>query len=129
MEKVKNIIMEIQYLKANINGKRSGGCKEYDFLTGKLIFQGEYLNGIKFIGTCFNHNGKKIFVINKRKGKEYYHNGKLKFEGEYIDGQRFNGKFYDINCNVEHELKYGKGKGNEYNHDGKLIFEGDYLYG
>ena len=44
-------------------------------------------------------------------------------------GQRFNGKFYDINGNVEHELKYGKGKGKEYNHDGKLIFEGDYLYG
>ena len=34
-----------------------------------LIFEGEYLNGLK--------NGK---------GKEYDWNGKIKFEGEYLNG-------------------------------------------
>ena len=45
------------------NGKRR--IKDYNYY-GKLIFEGEYINGEK--------NGKC---------KEYYDNGKLKFEGEY----------------------------------------------
>ena len=48
--------------------------KYYD--NGKLIFEGDYLNG----------NGK---------GKEYYKNGKLKFEGEYLNGTK-NGKAKDM---------------------------------
>ena len=36
-----------------------------------MIFEGEYLNGIR--------NGK---------GKDYYKNGKLEFEGEYLNGKR-----------------------------------------
>ena len=55
-----NIIYEL------INGK--GKVKEY-YYNGKLIFEGEYLNGER-----------------KGKGKEYY-NGKLKFEGEYLKGK------------------------------------------
>ena len=43
--------------------------KVYDY-KGKLIFEGEYLNGLK--------NGK---------GKEYDYDGKLKFEGEYLNGE------------------------------------------
>ena len=49
------------------NGK--GRVKEYNF--GKLIFEGEYLNGKK--------NGK---------GKEYDFMGNLIFEGEYLNGNK-----------------------------------------
>ena len=43
------------------------------FEDGKLIFEGEYLNGVR--------HGK---------GKEYdiFENGKLIFEGEYLNGER-----------------------------------------
>ena len=52
------------------NGK--GKVKEYNLNDGKLIFEGEYLNGRK--------NGK---------GKDYHFSfGKLKFEGEYKNGKR-----------------------------------------
>ena len=51
------LIFEGEYL----NGKRNGKGKEY--WNGELIFEGEYLNGLR--------NGK---------GKEYYDNKKLKFE-------------------------------------------------
>ena len=47
--------------------------KEYDD-NGRLIFEGEYLNGIK--------NGK---------GKEYDDNGNIFFEGEYLNGKKRNG--------------------------------------
>ena len=61
-----------------LNGKRwNGKGKEYNEY-GKLIFEGEFLNGIK--------NGK---------GKEYDSYGKLIFEGEYKNGKRNgNGKEY-----------------------------------
>ena len=52
-----------------MNGLRHGKGKEYDY-NGKLIFEGEYLNGKKWNG----------------KGKEYYSDGKLKFDGEYKNG-------------------------------------------
>ena len=51
-----------------INGNGFGVVYDYD---DKLIFEGEYLNGVR--------NGK---------GKEYYNNGKLKYEGEYLNGKR-----------------------------------------
>ena len=50
-----------------ING--NGKVKEY-WNNGKLLFEGEYLNG--------KRNGK---------GKEY-NDGKLVFEGEYLNGKR-----------------------------------------
>ena len=55
-----NIVYEL------ING--NGTVKEYDYY-GKLVFEGEYLNGLK--------NGK---------GKEYFSYGGIKFEGEYSNG-------------------------------------------
>ena len=64
------------YLYMFKNGK--GRIKEYDEFTNKLIFEGEYLNGLR--------NGKC---------KEYYA-GKLVFEGEYLNGKRWNGKGYFI---------------------------------
>ena len=62
----------------NKNGKMTyelkngtGKVKEYNN-DGDLIFEGEYLKGLR--------NGK---------GKEYdEHTGKLKFEGEYLNGKR-----------------------------------------
>ena len=49
--------------------------KEYDILTGKLIFEGIYKNNQK--------NGK---------AKEYDKNGILIFDGEYINGKKKNKK-------------------------------------
>ena len=57
-----NIIYEL----INSDGK----VKEY-WNNGKLLFEGEYLNG--------KRNGK---------GKEYDWNGKLEFDGEYLNGKR-----------------------------------------
>ena len=70
---------------------------EYDIISGKLIYEGEYKNGEK--------NGK---------GKEYYDNGKLLYEGEYLNGKRWKGKGYNYDGKEEFELKYGKGFAIEY---------------
>ena len=56
----------------------NGFCKEYDFYTGKTIFEGKYLNG--------ERNGK---------GKEYNYDGKLIFEGEYLNGKRMKNNIID----------------------------------
>ena len=63
----------------NINGKiefkikdGKGNIKEYDF-EGKLLYEGEYLNG--------ERNGKGNI-------KEYDFDGKLLYEGEYLNGVR-----------------------------------------
>ena len=76
------------------NGERYGIGKEYDS-DGKLIFEGEYLNGKSWNG----------------KGKEYYnYNGKLKYEGEYLNGKRWNGKGYNKEGKIDFEIKEGNGK-------------------
>ena len=100
----------------NIIGDVNGKVKEYDYYNGKLIFEGEYLNG--------KRNGK---------GKEYYNNGKLIFEGEYLNGKRNGkGKEYNYNGNLIFESEYlngeRNGKGKEYNNN-ELIFEGEFLNG
>ena len=91
-----------------------------EYYDDKLLFEGEYLNGIK--------NGK---------GREYYDDGLLIFEGEYINGKR-NGKAKEYDNNPESfnlnqlifegELLDGKrnGKGKEYSRR-QIIFEGEYL--
>jgi surface protein len=110
--------------------------KEYDE-KGKLIFEGEYLNGdgsenkkydddniILNIKNGNNQtkklsNDRKLLFIGVylyrdkliRKGKEYDYDDKVEFEGEYLNGKRWNGK------------------GKEYNDDGKLKFEGEFLNG
>ena len=52
-----------------MNGKRNGKCKEFND-NGKIVFEGEYLNG------------------EKRKGKEYNWDGTLSYIGEYLNGKR-----------------------------------------
>ena len=111
--------------------------KEYNIVSHRLIYEGEFLNG--------QRNGK---------GKEYYYDGKLEFEGEYLKGNKWNGKGYDSKKNIVYELKDGKGliklydilgkflsfegeylngqingKGKKYNYDGNLIFEGEFVNG
>ena len=54
--------------------KKNGKGKEYNE-DGELIFEGEYLNGIRWNG----------------KGKEFFR-GKLKFEGEYLNGKKIEHK-------------------------------------
>ena len=56
-------------------GPINGLGKEYKKETNILLFEGEYLNGIK--------NGK---------GKEYYENGQIKFDGDYFQGRKIEGK-------------------------------------
>ena len=80
------LIYEGEYL----NGIKNGKGKEYDIITGKLIFDGEYLNGIK--------NGK---------GKGYDASGKFIYEGEYLNGKR-------------------NGEGKEYYND-RIMFKGKYM--
>ena len=90
--------------------------KEYDFLNGNIVFEGEYKNKKRWEG----------------KGIEYY--GKsLKFEGEYKNGEIWKGKEYDsYNANTIYEGEFinGKrhGKGKEYYFD-KIIYEGEYKNG
>ena len=104
------LIFEGQYL----NGLKNGKCKEYDLESGRIQFEGEYLNG--------KRNGK---------GKEYYTDDKLKFEGEYLNGKR-NGKgkeyTYDSSLSFEGEYLNGErnGKGKEFYKD-EIIFEGEYI--
>ena len=74
------LIFEGKYLK----GKRNGKGKEYN-VEGKLIYEGEYLNDIKWNGKC----------------KEYNNDGRLIFEGEYLYGKRWNGKIKDYYCDRE----------------------------
>ena len=89
------------------NGK--GMVKEYD-KSGKLIFDGEYLNG--------KRHGK---------GKEYNCNfGNLKFEGQYLNGKRQGkGKEYnngDLYFEGEYLNDKKNGIGKKYYY-GKLVFE------
>ena len=73
--------------------KINGYFQEYDS-DGILLFEGEYLNGIR--------NGK---------GKEYFwYYGGLKFDGEYLNGVRSGkGKEYLFdNIIFEGEYLYGK---------------------
>ena len=58
--------------------------KEYDE-NGRLIFEGEYLDGKKWNG----------------KSKEFDKNGLIIFEGEYSKGKRCNCTIYDKKNNLQ----------------------------
>ena len=92
-----------------------GKGKMYDAFTDILLFEGEYIKGIKNgIGIEYELFGNKIFEgnylngIRNGFGKEYNNLGYLLFEGEYLNGKRWNGREYDFNQNLICELKYGK---------------------
>jgi len=94
-----------------VNGEINGNGKEY-YPNGNLNFNAEYLNGIK--------NGF---------GKEYYTNGNLKFEGMYKDDMEWKGKGFDINGELEYEIKNGNGQIKQYSDEGDLEFEGKIIEG
>ena len=135
--KIKNGIGRIYSLDKNrlifegeySNGLKNGKGKEY-YDTGKLKFTGEYINGNKIKGKGYDYQGNIILEIKRNgKGKEYYSDGKLKFEGQYINGKRWNGKVFNHKSNKGFLIKEGKGNGKEYNFWDRLEFEGEYLNG
>ena len=70
------------------------GINKVYSLNGKLMFEGEYLNG--------KRNGK---------GKEYNFNNNLKYDGEYLNDLRNGkGKEYDAKGNLIFEGKYLNGE-------------------
>ena len=90
--------------------KKNGKGHSFDN-NGKLEFEGEYLNGMKW-----NGKGKEVYnklefegeilngKINNGKGKEYYYNGKLMYEGEYLHDE-INGKGIEYYYNGNKNLK------------------------
>jgi len=86
--------------------KKNGFGKEYDF-DDNIVFEGEYINGIR------------------KKGVEYYIIGTKKYEGEYKNGKRWNGILYDTNMEHQYMLKFGKGYIKEFHENGCISFEGD----
>ena len=72
--------------------KGKGYIKQYDY-NGKLIFEGEYLNGDKNGKGKEYSDGELVFegedLNGKRNGKgKDYSDGKIIFEGEYLNGKR-----------------------------------------
>ena len=92
--------------------------KEY-YYNGKLLFEGEYLNGKIWNGQGYHDDGDVAYIIKEGKGfiKEYNYDGYLIFEGEYLNGKRNGkGKEYDY-CKLKFEGEYKnnkKSKGKEY---------------
>ena len=90
----------------NEENKKNGIGKEYDF-DDNILFEGEYINGMK------------------KKGIEYYTFGTKKYEGEYKDGKRWNGYLYDRTMEHKYEIKSGNGYIKEFHENGCICFEGD----
>jgi len=99
LEKEKNIIMMVKFImmeKYSYN-KKNGKGKEYND-DGELIFEGEFLNGLRNgKGKEYNDNGNGELIFEGEffndfrwngKGKEYYDNDKLSFEGIYLNGKK-----------------------------------------
>ena len=121
--------------------KGKGYIKDYGYF-GKLIFEGEYMNGVKngkgieYLDGEINFEGEYKNGEKNGKGKEYFHNKKLIFEGEYKNGKRNgigNSYYFNIETicfkgNYRDGIRNGKGK--EYNRlSGEILFEGEFLYG
>ena len=72
--------------------------KEYNE-NGDLIFEGEYLEGIKkgfmreyFSNGLLKFEGQIINGLKNEKGTEFNENGEMLFEGRYINGIKWSGK-------------------------------------
>ena len=111
--------------------------KEYDFDTGKLLFEGEYLNGEKSgKGKEYNYykTGKLLFegeyLYDQRIKGKIYLKEKIEYEGDFLYNKKWNGKGFDENGNIIYELNNGNGTIKEYNYYTEtLLFEGEYLNG
>jgi len=118
------------------NGKRNGHGKVFNLFSNKLLFEGEYINGERNgYGKEYNnvenllYEGEYMNQMRNGKGKEYYNNGIILFEGEYFEGKKWSGYGYNINGDLEFELKDGQGNVVEFDYDGHKIFEGEYKNG
>ena len=109
--------------------------KEY-FWTGKLLFEGEYRDDLKWNGKGYDPDGKVAYELINGNGKvkEYNKNTfQLIFDGEYLNGKKHgNGKEYDEKGKLVYEGEYFKGKrqgkGKKYDsYYGTLVYEGGYL--
>ena len=91
----------------------NGYIKEY-YPNGSLLFEGNYLRGLKngegkeYLHDKLKFGGNYRNGMRNGYGKEYFDNLKIQFEGEYINGKRWNGKVYDFNGNEEFELMFGE---------------------
>ena len=123
----KRLVFDGEYNK----GKKHGKGKEFYF-NGKLKFEGDYLDSLRWNGKEYDIN-KQAYEIKKGNGylKEYDYAGELIFEGEYLKGRKWNGNFF-YNNEIICTLKNGKGIIKEYKYktiSDKLFFEGEYLNG
>ena len=128
--------------------KRNGYGKEYK--NGKIIFEGQFLNGQRWEGYGKEYNNKinddKVdfegeYKNGKRngKGKEYFNDytiklfgndfneNTIKFEGNYLDGHREGeGIEYFENGKIKFKGEFTKGKrknGKGYNIKGEVVYE------
>ena len=76
-----------------------------------MLFNGEYLNGLKWNGNIYDNKGNIILELKNGngKGKTNDRRNKFQFEGQFLNGKRH-------------------GKGKEYSNN-QLIFEGEFLNG
>ena len=44
-----------------LNGKRNGKGKEYDYFSQKIIFEGEYRNGLRWNGKGYDNNNNVVY--------------------------------------------------------------------
>ena len=108
-------------------------------IDGKVLFIGEFKNGLKYKGREYNENKKLIFdgdyskggLIYNGYGKEFI-NKELVYEGTYKEGYKCDGnvKQYSIShiLMFDGQLKNGdRFEGKEYFNRGKKKFEGNYL--
>ena len=127
-------------------------------MSGKLIYEIEYVNGKKWNGKFYSPNdinnyyelkngkgfikkysdngiyvdfeGEYLNGEKNGKGKQFYYAyDELEFEGEYLNGEKWTGKYYNKNNTQIYELKDGKGFIKEYHSFINVKFEGEYLNG
>ena len=123
------MIYEGGYSYRSYNGK---GKEYYD--NGKILFEGEFLNDVKWNGIGYDPEGNIIYKIanGNCEGdiKIYDTDGKIHYEGGYLNGLKHGkGKLYGYQNTFEGEFLNGlkNGKGKLYDEEGKLEFEGEYF--
>ena len=106
--------------------------KEYNS-EGKLIFEGEYLNGKKWNGIIYNNNYNFEIEIKSGIYKLKDSNNKIKFINDSERRKKLNKskpEYFFFDCSdIRYIIVEENGKGKEYEYNGKLIYEGEYLNG
>ena len=110
-----NVILEITFK----NNKKNGKYARFNGVTGKMIEQGNYLNGVKNGSyTKWFSNGLKRVEGTYSKGMKdsiwnyYFKNGtgSLRISGKFNNGKKDgNWIFYDKNGNIRNKINFQKG--------------------